>query len=210
MNARSRLAAFAALGLLSGCGSTSAQAEPSSTPGVVTLHSRPDAPSAPCRDLDVARPAAGTEAPETKRLPKDVELGCLGEGGVLPLANLRGPAILNVWASWCRPCGEEMPFLVEAEAAVGDAVRFVGLNLADEPADARTWNSYFTVGWPSLRDPDAKIRGPLRVPGPPVTFFIRSDGGVAGVHYGAFTSTGEVREALTKYLGVASSAEDKA
>jgi len=86
-------------------------------------------------------------------------------------------------------------------------VRFVGLNLSDNPADARVWNDYFDVGWPSLRDPNARIRGPLRVPGPPVTFFLRSDGGVAGVHYGAFTSTGEVREALAKYLGVDSSAE---
>jgi hypothetical protein len=80
-------------------------------------------------------------------------------------------------------------------------VRFIGLDLSDDPADARAWNAFHGVQWPSLADPNSSVRGPLRVVGPPVTFFVRSDGTVAGVHYGAFTSTAEVRAAVEKQLG---------
>jgi thiol-disulfide isomerase/thioredoxin len=108
---------------------------------------------------------------------------------------------LNVWASWCGPCAQEAPYLVDAHRALGDAVRFLGVDLADDPADARAWDAFHHVDWPSLADPTSAVRGPLHVSGPPVTFFVRSDGTVAGVHYGAFTSTDEVRAAVEKQLG---------
>jgi thiol-disulfide isomerase/thioredoxin len=130
-----------------------------------------------------------------------MSLSCLGGGGSVDLAQVRGPAVLNVWASWCGPCAQEVGYLVEAHRGLGDAVRFIGLDLSDDPADARAWNAFHGVQWPSLADPNSSVRGPLRVVGPPVTFFVRSDGTVAGVHYGAFTSTAEVRAAVEKQLG---------
>jgi thiol-disulfide isomerase/thioredoxin len=196
------------LGLLGACGSESAQSTTVATPAgsdspVVTLHSRPDAPSPSCAGLDtpLAPPAPGEAA--AKRAMPGLDVGCLGEGAGLNLRQLRGPALVNAWASWCGPCSEEMPFLVATHAAVGDTVRFVGLNISDDAADARAWNAYHGVTWPSLRDADGRSRARLRYPGPPVSFFVRSDGGIAGVHYGAFTSTAQVREALAEYLGIA-------
>ncbi|MGQ0845180.1 MAG: TlpA family protein disulfide reductase [Sporichthyaceae bacterium] len=204
-------AAATLLVLLAGCGSSARVAEPTptfegvaATPGgrsPVTLHSRPDSTSPPCTGLDAPLPDAPLGARAERALP-DLDLACLGAGDGLNLKQLRGPAVLNVWASWCRPCAQEMPYLVEAEAALRDRVRFVGLNLSDDGADARTWNAYHGVGWPSLRDVDGRIRGPLGVPGPPVSFFVGTDGAIAGVHYGAFTSAAQVREALAKYLGI--------
>ncbi len=198
--------------LLSACGSTSAAestaaAEPTpsgTATSPVTLHSRPDAPAAACTGLETPVTTGSTKAATSKRSMPDKVLRCLDDGPGLSLAKLRGPALVNVWASWCGPCSEEMPHLVAVESQMRDQVRFVGLNLSDDPADARTWNKFHDVTWPSLRDESGKIRGPLRFPGPPVTFFVRSDGGIAGVHYGAFTSSEQVREALSEYLGVES------
>jgi thiol-disulfide isomerase/thioredoxin len=202
------------LGLLGACGSDAGESAAVATPAgseqpVVTLHSRPDAPAPACTGLDVALPASGKAAPRKRALP-DLELGCIDGGAGLNLANVRGPALVNVWASWCGPCAAEMPHLVAVEAAVRKQVRFVGLNISDDPADARTWNAYHQVTWPSLRDASGKSRARLRFAGPPVTFFVRPDGGIAGVHYGAFTSTEQVREALATYLGIESGTSSEA
>jgi thiol-disulfide isomerase/thioredoxin len=191
---------------------------------VATVNSRPDGPAVPCTgltapgstpdtgsdssdssdssDRGTSEPDAGaTSAVGTGDHLAALSLACLGGGAQVNLADLRGPAVLNVWASWCGTCAQEMSYLVEAHRALGAAVRFVGLDITDEPADARAWNAFHHVDWPSLADPTGEVRGPLRVPGPPVTFFLRPDGTVAGVHYGAFTSTDEVRAAVAKQLG---------
>lgn len=202
------------LGLVGACGSGATQPAAVATPGgsdqpVVTLHSRPDAPSPPCTGLDSPLRGTATAAPSKSSLP-DLALGCIDGGSGLSLAKLRGPAVLNAWASWCGPCSQEMPYLVAVEATVRDRVRFVGLNISDDAADARTWNEFHQVTWPSLRDATGKSRARLRFAGPPVTFFVRPDGGIAGVHYGAFTSTEQVREALATYLGIESGTSSEA
>ena len=132
----------------------------------------------------------------------DISLGCLGGGRPITLRALRGPMVLNVWASWCGPCRDELPYLIEARTALKNQVRFLGIDLRDEDAPAREWMSYNGVTWPSLADPKGSIRGPLQVPGPPVTLFVNSDGPVAGVHYGQFTSAAQVQDAIAEHLGV--------
>jgi cytochrome c biogenesis protein CcmG/thiol:disulfide interchange protein DsbE len=197
--------------LLAGCGpsgpgAVTTAAEQTTKP-VVTIDERPDGPSVSCTGLDRALPAASPIKPG-KPLPR-VSLACLGGGPNVTLADVRGPAVLNVWASWCGPCADEIGYLVEVERALHGRVRFIGLDVSDEPADARVWNDNYRVTWPSLRDPHGAVRGPLHVPGPPVTFFIGSDGTIAGVHYGAFTSADEVRRALATKLGVGTPASAK-
>lgn len=53
-----------------------------------------------------------------------------------------------------------------------------------------------------MADPDAQVRAPLRIPGPPVTLFVSPNGIVAGTHYGAFTSARQVQDAMAKHLGI--------
>lgn len=155
---------------------------------------------APCDGLTGGRGEAAPVARE-RTLPK-LRLACLGGGEAIALQNLRGPLLLNVWASWCGPCKEELPYLLEAREAFGERVRFAAIAIADSDEDSRRWMSFHGVTWPSLADPDSRIRGPLRIPGPPVTLFVRSNGTVAGSHYGAFTGTAQVREEIRTYLGL--------
>lgn len=161
------------------------------------------APILACTGLDTPVPGARAAAAGGKALP-DLSFECLGEGGALTLADLRGPMVLNVWASWCGPCRDELPYLTEAQAALGENVRFAAIALADTDSDSRSWMSYFGMTWPSLADPKGTIRGPLRIPGPPVTLFVRSDGTLGMTHYGAFTSTRQVTDAVAEQLGVRS------
>lgn len=62
------------------------------------------------------------------------------------------PLLLNVWASWCGPCVEEMPELERFAREQGDAgVQVVGLAL-DSPEAVRDFLRRVPVGYPILLD----------------------------------------------------------
>ena len=70
--------------------------------------------------------------PITKKEGQRIWLSDAGkEGGKTHLKDLRGKVVvLNVWASWCGPCREEMPMMVEAEKMWGPkGVVFIGASL---------------------------------------------------------------------------------
>jgi peroxiredoxin len=54
----------------------------------------------------------------------------------IALSQLRGkPVLLNFWASWCAPCVEEMPSLVQLQKQMGDKVTVLAVSIdSDENA----------------------------------------------------------------------------
>lgn len=204
---RARLAALLVTPLLlAACGSADGSGEGSGEGSAVASSARPvsatgaNAPILPCTGLTA--PVTGAVTVGDGRALPDLTLDCLGGGEAVTLRDLRGPLVLNVWASWCLPCREELPFLTAAYDALGERVRFVGLDFNDDAGPAREWLAFHGVKWPSLFDRHGTVRGPLRVPGPPVTVFVNSGGRIGGVHYGAFTSARQVQDAIAEYLGV--------
>lgn len=101
------------------------------------------APPAPA-GLAVARRG---EIIPTLRLP-----GLDGRSIELPAAHAGRPLLVNFWASWCRPCIEEMPEL-DRFAASQDAngVQVVGIALDDADA-VRDFLQRVPVGYPILID----------------------------------------------------------
>lgn len=62
------------------------------------------------------------------------------------------PAIINLWASWCRPCIEEMPLLEAFDREQGaNGIRVVGIAL-DDPAAVREFLTRTGVTYPNLVD----------------------------------------------------------
>ena len=57
-------------------------------------------------------------------------LECLDSNSKIVIEAIKGPAIINVWGSWCAPCRDEMPFLREL-AATGK-VQIIGIDV-EEP-----------------------------------------------------------------------------
>lgn len=91
--------------------------------------------------------------------------------------------VLNVWASWCAPCVQEHPLLIEL-AQLRD-VPIVGLNYKDQPADALPWlqrlgNPFSNV----LDDRLGDVGLDFGVYGVPETFVIDGDGLVRYKHVG--------------------------
>jgi thiol-disulfide isomerase/thioredoxin len=94
-------------------------------------------------------------------------------GGTVSLARAKKElVVLTVWASWCGPCARGAGALRDFARRHRDDVAVIGLDLQDEPADARTF--YERHGWafPSIRDADGAFAAALGVGDLPTTFFI--------------------------------------
>lgn len=134
------------------------------------------------QDQDDALPSAllGQSVPEFSLPP----VGGRGEG--LSTADLRGEvSLVNVWASWCAPCREEMPLLVEL--ADEGTVRIYGINYKDDPEAALAFLE--EVGDPYTRvgaDTNGRVGLDWGVYGLPETFVIDAEGRIALKHVGPF------------------------
>ena len=91
--------------------------------------------------------------------------------------------VLNVWASWCGPCVQEHPFLIEL--ADKRTVPIVGLNYKDVPADAQQWLARLGNPFAHLLDDRRGDVGlDFGVYGVPETFIIDRQGKVRYKHVG--------------------------
>lgn len=159
-----RLAVVAAALALAGCtSSTAPTSSGNSAPKAIRAH------LAPC-------PAATGRLASTG-LP-DVTLGCLSTGPAVRLAGLRGPALVNIWASWCAPCLTELPELQRLHVAAGDRLTMLGVATDDDRRQALAAAAGLGVRFPSLFDRSGSLRRSLGLPGPPVTLLVDSDGRV--------------------------------
>ena len=109
-------------------------------------------------------------------LPDDV-LGCLGTGPARAVNAGDGrPTLVNLWASWCAPCVEEMPLLQDTAVRAGEAVRFVGIDTQDRRDSAAGLLDATGVGYEQLEDTDGIVRKSLRAVGLPVTLVFDAQG----------------------------------
>jgi len=113
------------------------------------------------------------------------------------------PVVLNFWASWCAPCVKEMPLLERTHKALGDDVRFVGVDGNDSRRLAVELMAKTGVTYRSGYDPDDAVFRRYRLRGRPTTVFIDAAGRIKGIHAGELKA-GDLTDLLRRYLGVES------
>jgi len=127
------------------------------------------------------------------------------DGTTVSLDSLRGKVVfLNVWATWCEPCREEMPSMQTLYDDFKANKDFVMLAVSQDvkgraavaPYVAK--NGYqFTI----LLDPENQIMDTYSISGVPETFIIDRKGQIVAHHMGAFDwSRPDVRDALQQLL----------
>jgi len=101
-------------------------------------------------------------------------------------ADLRGQVIVvNVFASWCIPCRDEHPFLMQL---ADEGVSIFGINQKDAPENAVAFlndlgNPYTRIG----ADPDNRASIEWGVYGVPETFVVDANGVITYKHTGPLT-----------------------
>src|SRR5947209_8173239 len=119
----------------------------------------------------VGRPAPSVSLPPVPGLQRDGN----PVAGIEP-ADFEGKvSLVNVWASWCVPCHDEIPFL--QQLAQDARIRLVGINYKDQPDNARRFlNHYGNPFAASGADENGRAAIEWGVYGVPETFVVGRDG----------------------------------
>ena len=118
------------------------------------------------------------------------ELPLLQQKGEVQLSKLAGaPIVINLWASYCDICKEESPAIAKVSRAMGDQVRFLGVDTLDQRGAATRFAEQHKLRFPIAYDSAGIVAAKYRAPGLPVTFFIsKTATKILGVNIGALTA----------------------
>jgi cytochrome c biogenesis protein CcmG/thiol:disulfide interchange protein DsbE len=122
----------------------------------------------------------------------------------MKLSDLQGKiVVVNIWASWCKPCEQEAPDLEAAWQFYKDGtdVVFVGVDYVDTPAGANEYLKKFNISFPNAPDLKSNISSILnRQMGVPETYIIDRKGILRNIKIGPFSSADEIK-AIIQSIG---------
>lgn len=167
------------------------------TPGVSGTPTGTATPGGSGTPTGTATPGGTTVRP----LPR-LTLPCLVGESTVEVGALRGPAVINLWASWCPPCLKELPVFQRFADQAGGAVRVVGVNSGDDRDAAQSLGADFGLRFPSLFDRDKRLLRHAKRPLVPVTFFVDAEGRIRHEDQTGALDYAELTELVREHLGV--------
>lgn len=106
-------------------------------------------------------------------------------GSRIRLSNLRGGVVvLDFWASWCRPCLEQIPLLGRAAKDLAGRATFVGVATGDDPDSAQSLLRKLNPPYASVDDADGTVAEAYRVDSLPTLVVIDPEGAVRAARKG--------------------------
>lgn len=118
-----------------------------------------------------------------RRIPRLAHATDVG-GTTVAQAAIKGPIVVNLWATWCPPCRREMPLLQETAAANPD-VPILLLNQGEEPSQVQRYLREKNIDPERvLIDSDGGFAKALGATALPTTLFVNTDGQIVRSHSG--------------------------
>jgi thiol-disulfide isomerase/thioredoxin len=110
-----------------------------------------------------SNPVGLTTFPAPTRQSRLAVHGTTLDGSSFSVRSLRGHVVvMNVWASWCRPCRTESGVMAASARRFTPAgVRFVGIDEHDDANSARSFSSAAGEHYPEVSDPDGEVLAQL-------------------------------------------------
>jgi len=147
-------------------------------------------------DRSGASTSGAIPAPQKGFLAPDFELKTPA-GERLRLSDLRGQAVLvNLWATWCPPCREEMQTIEKVYGEYKDqgfVVLAVNMTYQDAPSDVMPFVEGQRLTFPILLDETGEMADAYQLRSLPSSYFIGRDGIINEVVIG-----GPMAEALLR------------
>ena len=87
--------------------------------------------------------------------------------------------MLNVWATWCHPCRDEIPYLQSLyEKHRGEGLEIIGVSVdtRGQEAEIREFATQFRMTYPIWRDPDERVQSIFLALGVPASYLIDRTG----------------------------------
>ena len=156
------VAALLAAGSIAGCGARAGSPAAPASAAAAT-----PSPFQDCAGL--------TGGGATADLP-DLRLPCFTGGRPVRVADLRGPAVINIWATWCAPCRAELPAMQRLADRAGSRLRVIGVDAGDSREAAASFGADHKITLPTLYDRDRRLVGALGRTALPVTVFLDASG----------------------------------
>ncbi|MGC4827219.1 TlpA family protein disulfide reductase [Micromonospora arida] len=220
---RLALAVLPLLLAVTACTSGTADDEPAPRPAAAerpspfrdcaTLSTAPTAtsPGSGTATPTTATPASpGTTAPDgtTTRAPggsalPELTLSCFTGGAPVVLREVAGPAVINVWASWCPPCRKELPAFQRLSERAAGQLQVVGVNSRDSRGGAQSIGEDFGVRFPILVDQGEALQRELKRNAIPLTLFVDADGQVRHIDASGALDDTRLAKLVRQHLGLA-------
>jgi peroxiredoxin len=138
----------------------------------------------------------GSQAPDIRAVD-------LATDDTVTVSGLAGEVILlNIWATWCGPCEEEMPSMQRLHEALGDSgLRIVAVSVdLGSAASVRAWVEERGLTFTIWQDKSGRIERAYQATGVPESFVIDREGVIVKKHWGAEEWDGPAQLALFRRL----------
>ena len=114
------------------------------------------------------------------------ELPRVGDGSSLNLEQLRGKVVLiNFWATWCKPCEDEMPAMERLYQALhGSAFELVAISVDEDEVPVKAFARRLGLSFPVLMDPSQRVAAAYQTFRFPESLLVGRDGVVAERYVG--------------------------
>ncbi|MFG1675677.1 TlpA family protein disulfide reductase [Micromonospora sp. NPDC049282] len=187
--------------LLAAAGCTATAEEPAG-PAPATRAERPS-PFADCAPLTVAPASAAPASNGAAGDPlPDLTLNCFTGGTPVKLREVKGPAVLNVWASWCQPCRKELPAFQRLSERADGRFQVIGVNSRDSRGGAQSIGEDFGVGFPMLVDQGDAFERALERSAFPLTVLVGADGRIRHIEGTGALDDARLAKLVQTHLGV--------